>query len=95
MQLEERSRLWDPAFTAYYMSQCYPHADLNGKWSAIKFGWTGFTERANFVSNQSEHVKTKYLTFNMQIEVLKYYVQLRSGEQQNTREGQQGRASDV
>ena len=65
LQLEERSRLWDPAFTAYYMSQCYPHADLNGKWSAIKFGWTGFTERANFVSNQSEHVKTKYLTFYM------------------------------
>ena len=55
-KLEQRSKIWDPAFTAYFEDRILPDADRNGLWSVHSFGWTGNSERANFVSNQSEHV---------------------------------------
>ena len=34
----------------------HPEVDRNGTWRAEEFGWMGGSDRANFTSNQSEHL---------------------------------------
>jgi hypothetical protein len=70
-KLEERARLWDPTFRSHFMTKLHPEMDRNGRWTATKIGWKGFTKLSNFTSNQCEHMnsvvreRTKYKEISM------------------------------
>ena len=55
-KLQERQEVWAPAFKDYFYKRLHKEVDRNGTWAAEEFGWKGGSARANFVSNQSEHM---------------------------------------
>ena len=56
--LAAKMKIWDSAYSAYFLMNIHPKMNRNGLWTAKAIGWQGGSDRANFVANQSEGINS-------------------------------------